>query len=378
MALSLMLLFTVSGCDRKSVDDPTATTQPSDKWIMPADPEQLSRLLTTTNMAGRNLVGTDGQSIYLPGEADKLLRSTPDGSVSTVLADTPVAWLQIIDDTLYYLAGREQGPLHKIRTDGSNAVRIGQENLTQLIAGDDEVYAIDSASRPVRIELDGTDQTVLVDKPVGGMIRQGKWLILSGKKAEDGLLFYDLDTGTYATVLRTMAINLQVTDDFLYYTDPQKSYHVYALSLKDAETVYLRAIDQAAGLQAATDRMEQGDGQDPTDTEEPTDIAAPAASQEPADAHTYPPVTQIMEKSIEKPFMVSDGYFYYIDCSLQNQLFRIALKKDGKGVEAKAELVADDAVDRFVRLGEVIYYQRLQSSWIYAVCPLATRPVRIN
>ena len=110
----------------------------------------------------------------------------------------------------------------------------------------------------------------------------------------------------------------------------------------------------------------------------PDQSAIAAENQNSRSLYGYPQIFRISDKSIEKPFMVSDGYLYYIDCNLQNQLFRAALKNKGKELAGDVELVVDDAVERFVRLGDVIYYQRPQSKWIYAVCPLGSRPVRIN
>ena len=266
VAVIMIMLFSTSGCNQNPVGKPDETAQAADPWIMPADLAQLNRLMAAPNMAGRNLVVSDGHAIYLPGNADNLIRSTPRGDETVILSDMPAGWLQLLDETLYYLAGAEQGVLHKIGTDGANAVRIGQENLTQLISGDDELYAINSTDRPVRISLDGTTQIVLVDKPVNCMIRQDEKLILTGQRVEDGIMFYDLVTGSCSTVLQAMAVNLQITDNRLYYTDPQKNNQIYSISLKEAEAYFSKAIEQSAGVSAATDLIQNTDIQEMTNS----------------------------------------------------------------------------------------------------------------
>lgn len=85
----------------------------------------------------------------------------------------------------------------------------------------------------------------------------------------------------------------------------------------------------------------------------------------------------ISDFGIDRPFIVSSGYLYFVDTVSQNRLFRLPVNGTRSLDKQAAELIIDDVVSSFVLCGDFVYYQRPDSNRIYRVAASGGQQLRI-
>lgn len=262
------------------------------------------------NLHYYNFVLTTAEAIYYTDIDGNLAGRPPAGGRTRILADHEAGNLALAEDTLFYTQGITGGFLHKISSDGTNQVRIGRNSLKYLVTADNLLYAIENGSgKAVRLNPDGTGRQELSDSGATALFYRDNKLYISSQK--EGIIEIDLETDVKRTVTELLVSSLNVYGDWLYFTDPSRHNLLYAWSLQ-------------------------------------TGTGGP-----------------ISDFSLEKPFIISDGYLYGILPLNQNRLYRWPVAGDGQLELAKAQLVIDDAVNLFVVCADKVYYQRPDCKRIY-------------
>lgn len=320
-------LFTATAC-RSTNDVPISNPDPA-RATLPADSHGNLQLMSSSNLAGANLVVTDGNAIYFNDRSGSFVRAQADGEAPVALVNGPVSWPFLVEDQLFYADGTGSGQLSKIMSDGSNRVRIGQNELSNIIVFEDEIYAIElPEGRMIRLQPDGSKREELTQAAINSMIRYEQYFYMAGKSAEDGLMRYDPENEEFVRLQQLTVGSLQAGGETLYYADLQNHYQIYAIPLaQDQET------------------------------------SAPSL---------------VLEQSVEKPFIVANNRLYFIDGSRQQQLYSLELRADAKLDPGEAVLEVDDAVENFAALLPFIYYQRPDQDRIYRVTNGQQRPQPIS
>ena len=350
-----MSIYIASGCHNKN-DDQNISIAKS----LPADEEILHSLVSSVNLPGANLVITDGLNIYFTSGSNSFSKTDADGQNLTIINEQPASWPLIADEQFFYAAGNNNGPLSKMKLDGSSHVRAGSGTLSNLVFYQGMIYAIEEPDRSlISIKTDGTGRNLLVDFPVSSFLLRGSSLYIAGKSAQDGIVRYDLRSNSYERIAETAAGNLQTDADYLYYADLQKQYHLYALDIGGfADQDEVGAADSGAAGNVA-------DQTDSSDSEAVQNESSLSSSL-------------VMEYSFDRQFAIFDQIIYFIDSGSQQQLFRIKLDNDKEISRDDAILTTDDAVDSFCLIGPYIYYRRAGINRLYRTDIFESRPIRIN
>ena len=277
------------------------------------------------NLHYQNLVlAVDGQIVF-NAENNLLSIANEDGSSSRALTKQAGGNLASLGSQLFFTLNGQAGALSKINLNGTNQVRIGSTSLKYLIGNGQMLYAIESDQASViALRPDGTNRRILISQKAAALALANGKLFVTGLDDATGVLSFDLESGGQEQILAKRVSSLNVSGDWLYYTDPVRDYQLFSWSL--------------------TDKQEYA----------------------------------ISDFSIEKPFISSNGYLYMISPDEQNRLFRQPLSGKQKMDQRDFALVIDDAVNSFVVIGDYIYYQRPDSRRIYRVGAAGGKPVRIT
>jgi hypothetical protein len=314
--LLLAVLFALAGC--------AAASETSGTTSRPA--AETARMLQAAAQGGnlhyRNLVLAFEDRIIFNSVNGQLSLAASDGSLCAALLKTTGVYPAYDGSRLFYVEDSQSGALAKIGLDGTNQVRIGQAPLKYLISDGNWLYAIESDSgSAVRLKKDGSDRQVLSDgQPVALTLADGQ-LYISGAASPNGLIAVDLATDQKTTLLSEPVASLNVCGEWLYFSLPSDNYQLYAWSLRQKK------------------------------------------------------LTPISHLALNKPFIVSDQYLYFIHVNEQNRLYRLPLAGARSLDNVQPELMIDDLVDSFVVCGDWIYYQRPASTRIYG-CSIETGEVR--
>ncbi|MDD3502487.1 MAG: DUF5050 domain-containing protein [Eubacteriales bacterium] len=325
-AVIIAASFCFAGCDNS---ESSMEQLPVNNPELPYDQTELDNLMFNINIAGSNLVISDGTKIYFTNSDGKFVNSDPDGKNSQVLRDAYSSWPIIANDQFFYAEGSSSGTLSKMRTDGSSHVRIGSTELINLVFYRDSIYAIELPDRNiVSFRLDGTNRTIITDYAVNDFILYNDCLYISGKSTANGLAKYQIEQQKIIKLADVSAANLQADKGNIYYADLQEDYNLYSLN-----------IDDNSAEKSATPK-------------------------------------RIIDYRFNNQFSLYNNHLIFIDETRQHQVFSIELKDSIDITEATIKI--DDAVNEFCIIGDYIFYRRSGENRLYSVVNGESRPTRVN
>lgn len=277
------------------------------------------------NLHYQNMVLAVAGQIVFNAENKLLSIANEDGSNSRALVKQAGGNLARLDDQLFFTVNGQAGALSKVNLDGTNKVRIGSKSIKYLICSGQMLYAIETDQASVIAQRpDGTGRSVLTGQKAAALALADGKLYITGLDDGAGVQAFDLASGEQHQVLAKRVSSLNISGEWLYYADPDLDFQLFSWSMSEKQEY------------------------------------------------------AISEFSIEKPFITSNGYLYFISPDQQNRLFR--QKQTGKQMlnQRDFELIIDDAVESFVVIGDYIYYQRPDSRRIYRVGSAGGKPLRIT
>jgi hypothetical protein len=228
------------------------------------------------------------------------------------------------DGWLFYAAGQLSNTVRKIKTDGTNSVRISNFPYLYLVASQDYLMGIlTSTGQVMRMNHDGTARQSLFDGFATELQYDGQYLYVCGSQDKTGLIRIDPETGISTRLLDRRISSLNKVDDWFYFADLSDQQRVHAWSEKEGKDL------------------------------------------------------RVTEFSLTRPFIVYDGWLYYLDTERQNRLMRLPVTAGCTRTD-QCELVVDDAISAFVILPDAIFYRRPAANRIYRVPLPGGDPVRIS
>lgn len=158
-----------------------------------------------------------------------------DGTQESVLSDLSVNYLNTIGDWLYFVEySRYSGSIVRMKTDGSQIGIIHDNPINELIVRDEWIYFTDSSNQSniYKIKIDGTELTKIGDETAIGLNLSGDWIIYShelsyeepmGKDEPENSGIFKIKTdGTQkSTVTSDIFTSYIVDGDWVYYTSSQ-------------------------------------------------------------------------------------------------------------------------------------------------------------
>ncbi|WBW96829.1 DUF5050 domain-containing protein [Oceanirhabdus sp. W0125-5] len=213
------------------------------------------------------LVASQGKYIYYSilaedprySEYCKIYRVKKDGTDKQVLSETPGAYLNVVGDYIYYkdfgnrgsltkmkIDGTEKevldsgasnitvigddiyyvnNGLYKIKTDGTNKVKLSDNIIHKLsVSGDYIYYRNGAVDRTIyRLKTDGTEETQIYNDMVDHVIPSGDWLYFTKVEGEnepgDASIYKMKIDGTEIQKLNDeQSTNINVDGEYIYYT----------------------------------------------------------------------------------------------------------------------------------------------------------------
>lgn len=323
LVLSLFALWLtgLAACDAGRISQPASIDPVAEPDAFQSAARQLA---WSGNLHYQNFVIDGGGRLLLSAEAETIAFLEYGETATVPLIGQPGRSLAGAGNWLFFTAGELGTSLRKIKTDGTNSVRISSFAYQYLIADQDFLIGIlTSTGQVMRLQHDGTDRQSLFDGFATELQYDGRFLYVCGADDKTGLIRIDPLSGLSTRLLDRRVVSLNKAGDWFYFADPADQQRVHAWS--EQENLDRRVTDC----------------------------------------------------SLTRPFIVYDGWLYYLDTENQNRLMRLPVA-DGCTEAKQGDLVVNDAVSSFVILPDAVYYRRPQGSRIYRVPLPSGEPVRIR
>jgi hypothetical protein len=168
------------------------------------------------------LLTWQGGWVYLarPDEKFAIYKMRADGSDYQRLGQDGGSSLNVVGDWLYYCNVNDGGKPYKMRTDGSMRTKICDDSCGFLSVSGDWVYY--DSDCLYKIRTDGSRRTKLNDKTTIFSCVAGGWVYYCVKSAEGGLWRVPADGGKPQKVAKGFILNYCVADGWVYYADANK------------------------------------------------------------------------------------------------------------------------------------------------------------
>ena len=312
--LSTMIMLAGTACSNGSI---TPADVPPTPVLFLQEDARVAPL--AGNMGYASFLTSDGESVYyVSKDGQSLVRSHFDGTDATILTSKVPSYLNRVGPQIFFIAGAESGPVYKIDTDGKGETMISDIPAKSLLVLDEKAFFIDVQDRLVyRILHDGSKKTVVFPAPASSIAYCKDTLYIQPEAPSTGI--YSIPESMLASIgpgdsvdiedlpytdFGTRPTSLNIGDNLLYYSD--------------------------SSFSAIFTRNEKGR------------------------------VREIVDGNIQQPFIIEYDGLYFVDPSDSNRLYRLSLTEPDQRT-----LVVNDRVDRFVVIGNSIYYKRIGSFDIF-------------
>lgn len=165
----------------------------------------------------------NGQIIFYlkkTGDFYKMYSANLDGSGEKLLSENVASFMNVVDDSIYYIAGDDEGHIHRMNLDGSgDAVISSFGGVEELVVSDSIIYYISSSGSGYhlwRISVEGKDDREIYAKECHNInvsdhviyFRESDRQMLCSIK-DDGTAFQELAQG--------QCISINLTEEWIYF-----------------------------------------------------------------------------------------------------------------------------------------------------------------
>jgi hypothetical protein len=309
------------GCSRDALCCPEIIDPINEAARYEAKAVELAR---STNLLYQNFAVFSNGAYYIGMGDEGLFRLSSATNKREKIDARPGSYLSIQDDWIFYVSGSLGDAVHKIMTDKTNSVRISTQSFHSLMVDGDWLYGIiTSTGQVVRMKTDGTQQESLFDGFAREMLFDGPNIYVCGSEDLNGLVQIDPDTGTATRLLSQTVSSLNKVEDRFYFADPTDQYRVYTWSIGDSEP------------------------------------------------------KKLSDRSMTHPFMVYDGWFFFLDTDNQCRLCRVPISEQKLDTD-QLYVIVDDVVQSFLIFPDSIFYRRPHRDTVYRVPLDGGKPVPIS
>jgi hypothetical protein len=219
---------------------------------------------TTGNLNSLGFTAVQGDWIYYAYYAldtkhkganyGHLYRVRINGRDTARLTDSPVAFINVIREWIYYIdVGDNGGWIYRMMTDGSGKSVVARETATRLTVTQQHLYFIDYTDRNLyRMNLDGTGKTRILDHPVGHYHVSGTTIFYTNMR--DSGRLYRHSQGQSVKIGNDPAGSLQGAGQWLYYTNGADGDSIYRIRTDGSQRTKL-SQGSAAVLNLSGERL---------------------------------------------------------------------------------------------------------------------------
>ncbi len=269
--------------------------------------------INSGNLYYNGFLSSDGKSVYFQSDDGKsLVKSDYNGENAMIISKRFPSFINVVDDTVYYIEGLNSGKVYKVGSDGKGETLVIDSNVRSLIVTTKYIIFIDTKDDLAYYSLhDGSKKTLLYKKVFAQLVLSKELLFLVPSGYTDGLYKTDISSNFIKPVEYVKITNNPIDLNSLNY-EKNKFYF----------------IDLTNNSQIASSENLR--------------------------------VRGFVKKSLSNPFIVSGDFAYYIDTADESRLYRVHLYKSD--IE---KIVVNDRVNEFVVCGNSVYYRRKNNLEVY-------------
>ncbi|MHB1453615.1 MAG: DUF5050 domain-containing protein [Saccharofermentanales bacterium] len=283
------------------------------------DPAATDTAIPSGNMLYGSFLASDGKYIFFQSKEGKsLVRSNFDGSeLMTLTARTP-SFINCVNSQLFFIAGTDSGPIYKIDIDGKGETMISDEIARSIIASESDLYYISALDDQVyRMLHDGSRKTLIFPAKASGIMFSETTLYIQPVAPDRKI--YRIPLAQLAAAAPDHPIVLKdIQSESISFYPSSVNVENDVLWFSDelfTRTFFLNVKGQTKSLN---------------------------------------------NDKVNQPFIISSGFLYFVKTSDNNRLYRFDLDNSDN-----AQMVVNDVVDKFVIIGNSIYYKRTTGSDVY-------------
>lgn len=203
------------------------------------------------------LVTWQGNWVYLSrlDEDYAIYKMRADGSEYQRLGEERGTSLNVVGDWLYYINNSDGCKPYKMHTDGSMQTKINDDNCAFLSVSGEWLYYSNFSDGGClyKVKTNGTESMRLTDEIVIFPCVAGDWVYYCEKKLENGgFCRVSVDGGKPQTIVAATMGNYCIEGDWIYYNDADTVWRVYGdgsgkeVFFRNAETI--TAFNIAGGM----------------------------------------------------------------------------------------------------------------------------------
>lgn len=172
----------------------------------------------------RNVIAYKDRVYYLKHENDiyRICSIGIDGKDEKVLAEDIASYLNIDGDKIYYIAGDDEGHIHKMDLDGqNNEVLSSFSGVEEMIVQDGQIYYVSNEASGYRLwgmDINGKNEHKIYDKECHNINVYEK--VLYFRDEAKGMLCSISDDGSdFQELLETQCMSINLTKRWIYFFD---------------------------------------------------------------------------------------------------------------------------------------------------------------
>ena len=166
------------------------------------------------------LLTWQGSWVYLscPGEDFSIFKMRTDGSEYQRVGEDSGSSLNVIGDWIYYINLSDGSKLYKMRTDGTMREKLSDNTGEFLSVSGEWMYYnnLDDSGCLYKAKTDGSEQTRLTDEAVLAPCVSGDWVYYRYHDEKDGLWRISINGGVAQQILNIRMREYCIMDDWIY------------------------------------------------------------------------------------------------------------------------------------------------------------------
>lgn len=344
--LTLMFSMLLTSCLK--APEKTLTNIPAKPLYNKFDINETS--LQSGNLYYNGFLTTDGTWIYFQSDdGTSLMKSSYSGDYPRLVSRHFPSFINVVGKTVFFIEGTNSGKIYKVDTDGKGETLVSDANAKYLIATQLYIFYIDT---------------------------------------KDGYVYRTLHDGSKKTLLfNKVTAQIQSVDDVLYIFPANESTGIYKISMEAVKSFTTVALSPSPVSKSTTAASVSGassaasvpgtsgtantsillvdiglspDEYESVNIQDNHCFYIDKTNNQTISVFDNKRHEDFLKTSLQSPFIISDGYIYFINQGDESRLYRVSSVKP-----SDKEMIINDRVNQFVVCGNSIYYRRENNLEIY-------------
>ncbi|NLD47400.1 MAG: DUF5050 domain-containing protein [Clostridiaceae bacterium] len=261
------------------------------------------------------MIAQQGEWIYYndPNANGGLFKIRIDGSERIRLNNDDSCNLQIVGDWIYYNNKNYDNVLYKVRTDGSERIRMNNEESIDVNIVGDWIYYINGrdGNKIYKMDKDGNNKKKLNDDNAFNLLIVDEWIYYNHYDSDgiESSIYKMYTDGSKHTQLNANSSMIEIVDDWIYYENQKDEGNIYRMQNDGRNRTKIGGIYNAINI------------------EDPWIYFSDRENGQTSKIHTSGKQLTKLTDDESINFRASGDWLYYINQSDDYKLYKI--RKDG-------------------------------------------------